>query len=63
MTKPIVPSLTPSPPAHAPTDPDAPRPCVACGGPRHGSVGAERLCLEREIVRLRAALSRHQVGK
>jgi hypothetical protein len=54
--KPIVVELAPSPPAHAPTDPDRPANCVACGH-YHGSLGIGQKCLEAEVRRLRILLA------
>ena len=53
--KPIAPDLVPSPPAHADTKAQPIPRCVACGAV-HGGVGAERICMQNEIRRLRACL-------
>ena len=55
--KPMAPDLRPSPPAHADTRAEPIPRCVACGAV-HGGVGAGRLCLENEVRRLRALLSK-----
>lgn len=53
---PIAIELAPSPAAHAPTSPDRPQNCIACGH-YHGSVGIGQKCLEAEVRRLRTLLS------
>jgi hypothetical protein len=55
--RPIDTGLQPSPAPHAPTDPEAPKPCIACRR-HHGSVGVHLHCLGAEVLRLRAELAR-----